>query len=76
MKYLLQYSNPLLALLIVASILTFVAYGIQVLIFPQCEKSTFKDRCELVHAFQLLSVLITAHIESVWIVHRITVSVC
>lgn len=29
LKYLLQYTNPLLALLIIAAILTFVAYGIQ-----------------------------------------------
>jgi magnesium-transporting ATPase (P-type) len=40
LKYLLQYTNPLLALLIVAGVLTFVAYGIQVLIHFLCTTSS------------------------------------
>lgn len=36
LKYLLQFTNPLLALLIVAGVLTFVAYGIQVCSFYMC----------------------------------------
>jgi Cation transporter/ATPase, N-terminus len=47
LKYLLQYTNPLLALLIVAGVLTFVAYGIQVLIFASC---TTIFHCEFVNA--------------------------
>jgi magnesium-transporting ATPase (P-type) len=57
LKYLLQYTNPLLAVLIVAGVLTFVAYGIQVLhtLLPL-------DRCQELHCHALLVWTTASHV--------------